>query len=441
MLEMGVMRVRVRVPVRVRARQRVRARARVRVRPRSRQLCRRDSTTRQRDAAPPMPRAGGSARFARPPAPRCLARSSDGRRARHKGGASRAQRGGAGAANPRMSEGAKNGSTLRGVDTGAKPGSGRTLRGLNPPPNQDSKPPASAAPIEGEQNTLAGLGPSQGPKSQPNTLHTQEFQPDDFRDLPPELIEAAKQGKPLPKPAPAPLAGSHQRTEPIDPTPIEIPLQATEYAEARPLPPTTDHETIETETIKVDPEADPRRATTQKSLRTLARAKAAATEHDAPPTQSDAPATESDTTTDNEPTVVDGAPTHRARGWKFAVVGVLLLGGVVAVLATGWSKKSGEARTTEPESASTRVAPAALATPSPTARQTAPAKTTPAKSTALTPVATPAPTKMPAPTTTAQSPISPTAKSPPISPKPSAAPRPSTNPPAPKASDPFGRFF
>ncbi len=316
---------------------------------------------------------------------------------------------------PRMSEGAKNGSTLRGVNAGAEPGSGRTLRGLNPPPNQDSKPPAS---VEGEQNTLADMGPSQGPKPPPNTLHTQEFHPDEFRDLPPELIELAKQGKPLPKPAAAPLAGSHQRTEPIDPTPVEIPLQATEYAEARPLPPTTDHKTIETETIKVDPEADPRRATTQKSLRTLARAKAAATDpdasptesdvppvqsdalptqSDAPPTQSDAPAAATDTaTTDTEPTIVDGAPTDRGRGWKFALVGVLLLGGLVAVLATGWSKNHREARTTEPEGASTQVAPAPLATPNLTARQTTPTRATPAKSTPVVPVTAPAPVKAPA---------------------------------------------
>ena len=270
---------------------------------------------------------------------------------------------------------------------------GSTLRGMNPPPKLESRPDPGA-PAAQQESGSRPPSPGQNPAT-PKSLRAEEFYPDDFRDLPPELVELAKQGKPLPKPARAPLAGSHQRAEPVDPTPIEIPLQATEYAEARPLPPTTDHKTIETETIKVDPEADPRRATTQKNLRTLARSKAADAESDAPPMLSDAPPTEE--AVDTEPTVVDGAPPHRSGTWKFAVVGVLLMGGLVAVLATSWSKSRAQPDSTEPETAPTQVATAQLTDPNATVKQPPTANTDPPKSPPLTTAAAPALTKMPTP--------------------------------------------
>ena len=197
--------------------------------------------------------------------------------------------------------------------------------------------------------------------------------------------------------------------------------------------PGTDHKTIETETIKVDPAIDPRRATTERKLR-----------KPPPEAASDVHAT----ATKADATIVD-APERTAWG-RFGVVALVCVGVVVLVIA--WSRKGDDASNAAPTQTVT-------ATGTATATATATATTTEAKPATPEVAATPAATQSAPPATPEKAPS--TQARPAVKLKPAlkpggsaadpqvkppseaatAAPNPKPTAPAPKPSDPFGRVF
>ncbi len=109
--------------------------------------------------------------------------------------------------------------------------------------------------------------PAEPGKGGPTHLETVEFEPGAFNDLAAEDIERLKRGEALPPRAPVPVAGGDAREVPVDATPIDLPNQAAAYEGPRELPSRTNHNTFEMQTVAVDSEVDPRRAPTQRKLR------------------------------------------------------------------------------------------------------------------------------------------------------------------------------
>ncbi|MBK8997617.1 MAG: hypothetical protein IPM35_17955 [Myxococcales bacterium] len=109
--------------------------------------------------------------------------------------------------------------------------------------------------------------PAEPGKAGPTHLETVEFEPGAFNDLAPEDIERLKRGEALPPRAPVPVAGGDGREVPPDATPIDLPVQAAAYEGPRELPGRTNHNTFEMQTVAVEPELDPRKAPTQRKLR------------------------------------------------------------------------------------------------------------------------------------------------------------------------------
>jgi hypothetical protein len=247
-----------------------------------------------------------------------------------------------------------------------------------------------------------------------------------------------REGKPLRKRAKAPLAGAQVVPGSADPTPIEPPpdppLKATEYAGPRPLQPPTDHKTLETETVKLHPEDDPRRATTQKSLRTPAGRDVAET------------AEGPDATIDANATIVDAVAPGRSGGKKLALVAIGCVVTVLVLLAA-WSRPGDQdhaAAIADPPrgtAAPAKTAPKAAPTVAPTRPVPAAATTTPDVSDAVAKHVAPASPRHGAATPLARPAMAQTPHAPPKASAPVSPPTPPTPSPLPTSADPKRPFM
>lgn len=245
--------------------------------------------------------------------------------------------------------------------------SGSTLRGLNPP---------GSVVTDDEKTVATG---DERESSTPRLL-AQEFYPLDLSSLEPRQLEQLKQGK-IPEFQPPPLAGSHQRVEPVDPTPVDVPHQATDYAAPRPLPAPTAHKTLEVETIKVDGKEDPRKANTQPSLKKAAERQLEEAAAIADPTIPDASLTQLGI----DPGAVESAnagvgesaaeAARPARGWVLGVVAlaILVVAGWFVFLRTEVPPATTTSTPAAPTTATTVTSPERVTPASPSTAEHSPA--------------------------------------------------------------------
>ncbi len=194
------------------------------------------------------------------------------------------------------------------------------------------------------------------------------------------------------------------------------------YAPPRTVPPTSDHRTIEIETVKVH--KDPQRAAvTQPSLRKASEAARAEGESAGTPWEEvpgseppDAPAAVPDST---HP-VIAGERSHSA-----SAVWLLALGALVALVAVGLALAHGHSSAPEPASAQQPAQQSAAVAPPPAAQSAAPApEPQPTPSVVPEPAASAAPEPTPAPSAIHHAPASAAAPNPTEAPKPEPTAKP-----------------